>query len=150
MLGRPDRTLGAVMYLPEEVLAVLLPSGHPAPAEVRFVRLLLPVQHDCPPQWLRDRLLRLADLVDTTFAGVSQAEALAAVCERAGLRLVEPGPKLGAGTHTALPADAGNRISEEELGYWDEEMRWSTRCGASMDGAARLDNPGTSYGLDGL
>ena len=32
--------------------------------EVRFVRPLLPVQHDCPEQWLRDRLLRLANLVE--------------------------------------------------------------------------------------
>merc|ERR1719436_958287 len=94
------------MYLPEEVLADWLPnvsssstgaSGEAAapplaPVEVRLLRTLLPVQADCPAQWLRDRLLRLADLVEETFAGspewesAGSPEELHAVLLRAGLR----------------------------------------------------------------
>merc|ERR1719436_1752633 len=98
------------MYLPEEVLADWLPnvsssstgaSGEAAapplaPVEVRLLRTLLPVQADCPAQWLRDRLLRLADLVEEAFGGDGSAaidgsgpEELRAALLRAGLR---PGP----------------------------------------------------------
>lgn len=140
VLGRSDVLFTSVMYLGEETLKELFPEG--SDIEVRFVELLLPVQHDCPPQWLRDRLLRLADLVETKYASVPRGETLGDALIRAGLTFLKP-----SGRETALHADAGNRMSEEELGYWNEEMRLNTRCGALMNGTERLDYP--SYGLDG-
>mmetsp|Transcript_171173 Transcript_171173/g.548688 ORF Transcript_171173/g.548688 Transcript_171173/m.548688 type:complete len:259 (-) Transcript_171173:66-842(-) len=142
ILARPDTKLGALMYLSEETLRELMLEG--AAVEVRFCRFLLPVQHDCPEQWLRDRLLRLANLVEEAYPAPPSApdpppELVRAVLAAAGLAV---GLAVGAAAgdrQTVLPADHGNRVSEEELGYWDEEMRLNTRCAATMDGSARLD-----------
>lgn len=142
VFGRPDKRLESIMFLSEETLAALYPSE----VEVRVISYLLPAQRDCPPQWLRDRLLRLADMVETTY-WVDQplGQALGQALQSAGLRFFDGGQ---AGSH-AIPADAKSRVSADELGYWDEEKRLGNRCAASMDGQGRLDCPDHSYGLDG-
>lgn len=132
IFGRPDNKFQNVMYLPEATLVDLFPEG--CDAEVRFLRFLLPVQHDCPEQWLRDRLLRLAAMLED---GYSDAPSMPAAAVAAALHCA--GLEFGNAEQLALPADHGDRISQEELGYWDEEMKLNTRCGATMDGQNRLD-----------
>lgn len=145
LLGRADPGYKAVMYLPEPTLQQLLPSG--TTAEVCIRRFLMPVQHDCPGQWLRDRLLRLADQVDEAFAPVvdiarDSSHELRNALERSGLKhSTEAVDRNLESTGIALPADHGQRTDEVELGYWGEEMRHNTVCGASMDGERRLDAP---------
>eukprot|EP00747_Dinoflagellata_sp_TGD_P164250 gnl/TRDRNA2_/TRDRNA2_183920_c0_seq1.p1 gnl/TRDRNA2_/TRDRNA2_183920_c0~~gnl/TRDRNA2_/TRDRNA2_183920_c0_seq1.p1 ORF type:complete len:264 (+),score=46.86 gnl/TRDRNA2_/TRDRNA2_183920_c0_seq1:76-867(+) len=153
VLGRANVHMNAVMYLPESTLTVLYPSqGAPSPVQIRFLRLLLPVQHDCPPQWLRDRLLRLADMVDVDFSSTDTSLpgglTLDAALRRAGVLLKNQEN----GDDRAGPADKGDRISGEELGYWDEEMQFGQRCAGSMDGEQkRMDCPEElCQGLDGL
>jgi len=148
VLGRPDQKLNKVMWLPEPTLSALYPLALGSGAgkvEVRFVKALLPVQHDCPEQWLRDRLLRLCDIVDTAFCAADEMQNLTVLdaLQSAGLLLGHDHNALIAG-----PADKGDRICNEELGYWDEEMKLNVRCGASMDGQVRQDFPLYS-GLDG-
>jgi len=138
VLGRPDAKFTALMYLPEDTLVELAPVG--SIVEFRLLRFLLPVQHDCPEQWLRDRLLRLANLVEEAFsvytAPPPPAEEVRAALQGAGLCFgAEPKERAG----PTLPADTGDRVSQEELGYWDEEMRLNTRCAATMDGGSRMD-----------
>lgn len=138
VLARPDLRCTALMYLPEETLETLAPIGQKV--QLRALRPLLPVQHDCPEQWLRDRLLKLADMVEVAFSeghSAPQPEVIREALQSAGLHVVG---KTSAKTELPiLPADAGNRVSEEELGYWNEEMRLNTRCAASMEGESRLD-----------
>jgi hypothetical protein len=123
------------MYLPEDVLQNMFPAT--SSIELSFVRTLAPVQHDCPPQWLRDRLLRLADGVDSSFAPCVEGDRdnsreLQLLLERAGLILVQGDERSKYGF--VPPADAGKRVGEDELGYWNEEMNFTTRCGASIEG----------------
>jgi len=133
IFGRPDLAWSGLMYLPEDVNKRLFTLD--SAVEVRFVKHLGQVQHDCPPQWLRDLLLRLADRVQTAFTGErdSVAELQLAVW-RAGL--VPRNEKVE--QELVAPADRGNRVGEDELGYWNEEMMLNTRCGASAEGG-RLD-----------
>mmetsp|Transcript_94745 Transcript_94745/g.182020 ORF Transcript_94745/g.182020 Transcript_94745/m.182020 type:complete len:253 (-) Transcript_94745:212-970(-) len=128
IFGRSDKSWSSLMYLPEDVLQRLFPTG--STADLRFVKALAPVQHDCPPQWLRDRLLRLADGVETTFACPRDTrQDLQLMLERAGLLLTDSDKAYPVG-----PADEGQRVGEDELGYWNEEMKMNTRCGASIEG----------------
>lgn len=84
---------------------------------------------DCPGQWLRDRLLHLADRLDTLPGGT----ALPAL-QAAGLRF--EGPEV-----SVAHADRGQRISAAELGYWQEEAEKGHRCAGSMENAQRRDVP---------
>jgi len=134
IFGRPDNKWKDAMHTPENVLRELFPDG--SAVEVRFVKALANVQHDCPPQWLRDRLLRLADGVETDFScdfKRDNAEEFRATLELAGL---EPNSD-----HTAdmrvLPADHGDRVGKDELGWWVEEMKLNPRCGASVESDVR-------------
>lgn len=138
IFGRPNKSWNELMYLPEEVLQNLFPAGNTV--ELCFVRVLAPVQHDCPPQWLRDRLLRLADGVNTDFLSTCSKvrdipQELQVMLESAGLQT--GGDKVV--QKIVGPADAGKRVGEDELGYWNEEMALNTRCGATMEGNTRLD-----------
>ncbi|CAE8599913.1 unnamed protein product [Polarella glacialis] len=148
VMARPNSRMDAVMYLPEATLDALFLRTKPGFVEVRLIRELLPVQYDCPAQWLRDRLLRLADMVDTEFEayGQSSPRELEETLKAAGLVLGAAESNSGR-TKPELPADAGNRVSQDELGYWDEEMRLNTRCAAGPPG--RLDGPDSSFVLDG-
>lgn len=148
VFGRPDSHYTAFMYLPENVLQELFPMG--TSAEIRMLKLLMPVQHDCPPQWLRDRLLHLADKVVTAFSDertiISPPSDLQIAFESAGLRLDHPG-----GDPIVGPADKGQRVGKEELGYWNEEMKLNTRCGASPGGdAAQIGLLPSFPGIDGM
>mmetsp|Transcript_10032 Transcript_10032/g.21893 ORF Transcript_10032/g.21893 Transcript_10032/m.21893 type:complete len:256 (-) Transcript_10032:309-1076(-) len=140
ILARPDVKFTSVMYLPEETLQLLFPVRHMA--EARFLKFLRPTQHDCPEQWLRDRLLRLANMVEEDFAplskGLNDVQTRLERHLRASSLSFQSGDAVGRSS-VALPADHGDRISQEELGYWDEEMRLNTRCAASMNGGSRLD-----------
>eukprot|EP00927_Polykrikos_kofoidii_P053905 TRINITY_DN48428_c0_g1_i1.p1 TRINITY_DN48428_c0_g1~~TRINITY_DN48428_c0_g1_i1.p1 ORF type:complete len:257 (+),score=43.07 TRINITY_DN48428_c0_g1_i1:89-859(+) len=138
IFARPDAKFMSVMFLPEHILRELFPTG--TGAEIVFLRRLLPVQHDCPEQWLRDRLLRLANMVEESYANPKLAFApldrIRDALQRAGLRFDANfvGP-----TACVLPADAGDRISDAELGYWKEEAEFNTRCGSMEAGDQRLD-----------
>eukprot|EP00419_Tripos_fusus_P054554 CAMPEP_0172803554 /NCGR_PEP_ID=MMETSP1075-20121228/4582_1 /TAXON_ID=2916 /ORGANISM="Ceratium fusus, Strain PA161109" /LENGTH=250 /DNA_ID=CAMNT_0013641997 /DNA_START=30 /DNA_END=782 /DNA_ORIENTATION=+ len=145
VLGRPDRRLQAVMYLPQETLSALWPcDGSEYGACLRLMKTsLLPQLSDCPGQWLRDRLLKLADMVEVQFkvkAGVASA-ALGAQLEAAGLQLVDSLPE----SMSIGPADKGARIDEQELGYWTEEMDKGHRCAGAMDDSRRQDVPDEIY-----
>jgi len=144
VFGRPDASHVRVMYLPEEVLRELYRAD--SQIEVRLLRPLLPVQHDCPEQWLRDRLLRLADGVEGLYQQDQLSGGLQEKLEAAGLKLSAASTR----TPLAMPADYGDRVSEEERGYWDEEMRLNTRCDATMNGEARLDGPGLLPSFPGI
>jgi len=147
IFGRPDIKWKDAMYMSNEVLGDLFPDR--SAVEVRFVQALAPVQHDCPPQWLRDRLLRLADGVETSLSCDSKrdsAEEFRATIALAGLE-PESGQKSGM---RVLPADHGNRVGKDELGWWEEEMKMNPRCGASMDGAALRSNPGEFESFPGI
>merc|ERR1711965_704106 len=88
IFGRPELTWSELMYLPEEAIRKLYPVD--ASVDVRIVKSLAPVQHDCPPQWLRDRLLRLADGVETDFSCDSKrdnADEFRSMLELAGLEV---------------------------------------------------------------
>eukprot|EP00933_Yihiella_yeosuensis_P005063 TRINITY_DN109486_c0_g1_i1.p1 TRINITY_DN109486_c0_g1~~TRINITY_DN109486_c0_g1_i1.p1 ORF type:complete len:272 (+),score=42.34 TRINITY_DN109486_c0_g1_i1:46-816(+) len=147
VLARPDSKMNAVMYLPEATLNELFPSD--AGVEVRFLRELLPVQRDCPGQWLRDRLLRLADMVETEFEAVPCGyPSLKETLETAGLKIVQEG-HASERQMPVLPADSGDRISPAELGFWNEEMNLNTRCGATVPGEKPIMRPDFSFGLDG-
>jgi hypothetical protein len=133
------------MYLPEDILGKLFPAG--GAAELRFIRSLAPVQHDCPPQWLRDRLLRLADGVDTGYSGTCSSDRdtsleLRRTLELAGLNA--GGEASDSSRHgIVLSADAvGKRMSEDEMGYWKEEAHLNERCGAAMEGDKLASCPG--------
>jgi len=143
VLGRPDRRLQAVMYLPEETLSALWPcDGSERGACIRLLKpLLLPQLSDCPGQWLRDRLLKLADMVEVQFKAGVASVALGKQLELAGLHLVDS----LADSVNIGPADKGARVDEQELGYWTEEMEKGHRCGGSMDGSRRQDIPDDIY-----
>lgn len=138
LLARLDAKFKNVMFLPESTLRELMPMG--SAVEVRFVQRMLPVQHDCPEQWLRDRLLRLANMVEESFVDASREvtarDEIRGALHRAGLRFEV---EAGGGKSCVPPADTGNRVSEEELGFWDEEARLNTRCGTYQSGEERLD-----------
>eukprot|EP00929_Paragymnodinium_shiwhaense_P060366 TRINITY_DN30158_c1_g3_i7.p1 TRINITY_DN30158_c1_g3~~TRINITY_DN30158_c1_g3_i7.p1 ORF type:complete len:281 (-),score=48.87 TRINITY_DN30158_c1_g3_i7:115-957(-) len=155
VLARPDKACSRFTYLPERTLRSLFPvaSGDsPGTCGFRFLRYLKPTQRDCPEQWLRDRLLKLADMVEESVP-VQQAPALSGARVRAalagaGLAIDERSPEAvvfpadfaeeGEGDAEAVPSGKHpSRISEEELGYWNEEMRLGNRCAGSMDGAQR-------------
>lgn len=165
IFGRPDKNWEDVMYLPEEVLENLFPEG--VSVEVQLIRALAPTQHDCPPQWLRDRLLRLADGVDIAFADAKSpiengAVTLRRAIENAGIiasskdhteifarqmsrqisRQVTESAPMNRQTTIVPPADYKDRVGEDELGYWNEEMRLNYRCGALLENNKRLDGPG--------
>lgn len=128
IFGRPELTWSELMYLPEEVIRKLFPAD--ASVDVRIVKSLAPVQHDCPPQWLRDRLLRLADGVESMYSGGNaDLSKLRCTLENAGLRPVQKGEE-----YIVPPADVGKRFGEDELGYWTEEAKLNARCGASKEG----------------
>lgn len=137
VFGRPDGKLASLMYLPESTLREWMPTG--AAVELRFIRNLLPVQHDCPEQWLRDRLLRLANLVEDAYSKSHPrppGDVLHALA-RAGLRLEGEAARC----ETVLPAKLSAAEQEEELGYWHEEAKLNTRCAGTMDDShqSRLD-----------
>mmetsp|Transcript_126483 Transcript_126483/g.282744 ORF Transcript_126483/g.282744 Transcript_126483/m.282744 type:complete len:254 (-) Transcript_126483:95-856(-) len=140
VLGRPSTDLKAAMYLSEATLRALWPCG-PGMAQVRLLQpLLMPQMADCPGQWLRDRLLKLADRLEDQFeASAPSAGAEAALGEAlrvAGLRLGE-----GEGSQIVGPADAGARMDDTELGYWKEEMEHGVHCAGAMEGSVRQDVP---------
>merc|ERR1740121_2742032 len=114
VLARPNNALDTLMYLPEETMRELMPCG--GLLDLRMMQFLLPVQHDCPEQWLRDRLLRLADLVEVAYSEATAEQPgeqeVREALERAGLRLGDFGDGR---SDPALPADTGNRVSQEEL-----------------------------------
>ena len=130
VLARADSLHSAVTYLAEDVLAALFPRGATARIRVLQPRLMKQLA-DCPGQWLRDRLLKLANCVEERhdlaehFAGPRLQREL----ESAGLRFMR-----GAKGETVSHADRGQRISEAELGYWQEEADLGHRCAGSMEG----------------
>lgn len=144
VLARPDRLFDRVMYLPESVLRSLFPEEDGACVEIRVFRTLEPTMQDCPEQWLRDRLLRLADKMETRYEkerhvvfarldgdGVQDPRDWLA---RAGLRPVQDDTAVILdGIGIAPPADADDRVSPGELGYWQEEADLNARCGAGVD-----------------
>lgn len=133
VMGRPDQKLRDLMYLPDSTIQELWPKG-PGATEVRVLEPVLAKQQaDCPEQWLRDRLLKLADMLSEDSRFKASGDLLTSL-ESAGLRMVV-GP-----TETVGPSDSGARIDGEELGYWKEEMDIGHRCGATMDGG-RMDVP---------
>lgn len=145
IFGRPDKHWKEVMYLPEDVLQNLFPPD--SAVELRMIQALAPVQRDCPPQWLRDRLLRLADGVDTNFADAcpglrDNPHELRNVLEQAGLSLTNVGAEM-----IVMPADHGKRVGEEELGYWNEEMKLNTRCGATLEGGRQDGKDAAKIGV---
>jgi len=138
VLARPDARRAEVMYLPDQTLETMLPEG--SAASVRVLEPMLLTQlSDCPGQWLRDRLLKLADIVEERFEALGprfgSAQELEPMLRCAGLRLLDgPAP-------TCAHADQGARVDEQELGYWHEEMDLGHRCAGSMDDGRRLDVP---------
>jgi len=143
--GRPDNKWKDAMHMPENVLRDLFPDG--SAVEVRFVKALAAVQHDCPPQWLRDRLLRLADGVETDFSCDSNrdnAGEFQAMLELAGL---EPNSDHAADMRV-LPADHGDRIGKDELGWWVEEMKLNPRCGATLESDKRDEAMNAASGYE--
>lgn len=139
VLGRPDKQFGAVMYLPEDTLTALWPCSSRC-AHVRLLQPMLLTQlSDCPGQWLRDRLLKLADMLEVRFrtGAFSTPAILSKKLQLAGLRLLDTLPD----SVIVGPADRGARVDEQELGYWKEEMDHGHRCAGSMDGNDRLDIP---------
>ena len=134
VLGRADSKHAAVTYLAEDTLAAFLPlSEGLSEARVRVLQPRLMKQlADCPGQWLRDRLLKLANCVEEAYgAADSEAGASARLREEllsAGLVFVP------AGEEKVSHADKGQRISAAELGYWQEEADIGHRCAGSMDG----------------
>lgn len=133
VMARPDHMHRDLMYLPDATIQALWPLGQAA-TEVQVLEpLLLKQLADCPEQWLRDRLLKLADMLSEDPRFKASGDLLTSL-ESAGLRMID-GPTSGVGPH-----DAGNRIDPEELGYWNEEMDIGHRCGATMDGG-RMDVP---------
>jgi len=146
VFGRPDKAWQEVMYLSEDILKILFQTGDET--AVRVLMPLAPVQHDCPPQWLRDHLLRLADGVNETYAGansLSSSEQLQKALSRAGIA-----PEGFSRQVTMPPADAGDRVGQTELGYWNEEMAVGHRCNEGLGGSERLDGPGILVGNNGL
>ena len=143
VLGRADSQFSAVTYLAEETLATLLPEGLEG-AEICVLQPRLMKQlADCPGQWLRDRLLKLANSVEESYDSQSsgQEEAIAArarlqqMLQLAGLNFVRVAEE------TVSHADRGQRISAAELGYWQEEADIGHRCAGSMDGSFAQTNP---------
>ncbi|CAJ1359236.1 unnamed protein product [Effrenium voratum] len=133
VLARASSNYSAVTYLPEEVLRSLWPTASRARLKVLGPRLMAPLA-DCPGQWLRDRLLKLADrLEDLDPVPRSQSE-LSQELRRAGL-------VFSAKEETVGNADRGKRVSEAELGYWTEEAELGNRCAGSMEGSRRQDVP---------
>ena len=67
-------------------------------------------------RWLRDRLLHLCDRLNASEPppGAAEAAPLRAALQRCGLRP-------GGAEVTVAHADRGKRVSQEELGYWQEE-----------------------------
>jgi len=165
VFGRADVRFSALMFLPEDTLRVLFPNSDDGTGipdldddmnddlnedsaefrkgkdvEVLFLRHLLPVQNDCPPQWLADRLLRLADAADEAFSSAGRVvgglEEIRCRLERAGLEWVAP-------EATKVKVE---KMSEEEMGAWKEEMRSGQVCAAGVEvrpdyeqGAPRFD-----------
>jgi len=138
VLGRANSSFTALTYLPQETLQQRWPLN--SMAEVKVLRpspLMLPLA-DCPGQWLRDRLLHLCDRLEALYGEVGNAPVLE-VSMAPQLRL--------AGLHfegkevMVAPADQGQRVSAEELGYWQEEADKGHRCAGSMEGSERRDVP---------
>ena len=145
VLGRADSHFAAVTYLAEETLASLLPEGLESEgAEIRVLQPRLMKQlADCPGQWLRDRLLKLANCVEESYESQSsgQEEAISAqarlqqMLQSAGLSFVRVAEE------KVSHADKGQRISAAELGYWQEEADIGHRCAGSMDGRFAETSP---------
>ena len=89
-------------------------------------RLIKPLA-DCPGQWLRDRLLLLADQLNSSQGGTV---ALRPALEAAGLSFEGP-------EEAVAHADRGQRVSALELGYWQEEAEKGHRCAGGMEGTRR-------------
>jgi len=139
VLARPDKKFSAVMYLPSQTLQALWPCGALG-AHVRLVEpLLMPQMSDCPGQWLRDRLLKLAYMLEVRFGDgePSRSGPLQEMLQSAGLHMVDA----SADSMFVGPADGGARVDDQELGYWKEEMDHGHKCAGSMDGQGRQDIP---------
>lgn len=133
VMGRPDKKLKDLMYLPDTTIQALWPEGQ-ATAEVRVLEpLLLEQVADCPEPWLRDRLLKLADMLSKDVRFNASGDLLASL-QSAGLQMIA-GPTKSVGA-----ADSGDRVDRMELGYWQEEMDVGHRCDGGMNGG-RLDVP---------
>jgi hypothetical protein len=157
VFGRPDANFSELMYLPEDTLRVLLPvtaleedddcNRHGSDlasneVEVRLIRLLLPVQRDCPPQWLRDRFLRLADIAEETFCKAGEAVGSQPQDLRKALALAGVNPVIGEPQQGLFDGTLFERgVSEDELGYWDEEMRLGAACAAGVEEREEMINP---------
>lgn len=121
IFGRPDKNWKELTFLPEDVLRMLLPEG--TSADVRVISTSS-VHHDLPPQWLRDRVLQLADEVNTTWAGAlsrTSSDDLQEAVEFAGICPVT----VRQTTEVGSPANPG----KEECGDWDEEIQDGIQCG---------------------
>lgn len=136
VLARPDRAFTALTYLPEAVLQQLWPVGTILRVKVLSPAPLMKPLSDCPGQWLRDRLLHLCDRLN---GAVGDAIDAAVAKLRAELRTA--GLRVEGVEETVAHADRGQRVSHEELGYWQEEADKGHRCAGSMEGSRRRDVP---------
>ena len=127
VLARADSRHAAVTYLADETLRRLWPLGEPGHVRVLLPRLMKQLA-DCPGQWLRDRLLKLANCVEERYDSEPGSGSLLEELRSAGLAFVQ------AEDEKVAHADEGQRISAAELGYWQEEADLGHRCAGSMDG----------------
>lgn len=138
VLARPDRAFTALTYLPDAVLQQLWPVETMLRVKVLSPAPLMKPLSDCPGQWLRDRLLHLCDRLNGGD-GAATADAAASAALRAQLRAA--GLRVEGVEETVAHADRGRRVSQEELGYWQEEADKGHRCAGSMEGSQRRDVP---------
>jgi len=125
IFGRPDKNWEELTFLPEDVLQMLLPEG--TSADVRVISTSS-VHTDLPPQWLRDRVLQLADEVNTTWAGTlsrTSPDELQDALEFAGISPVS----VRQATELPQPADVDKQLGDKELGDWDEEIQGGIQGG---------------------
>mmetsp|Transcript_35918 Transcript_35918/g.86467 ORF Transcript_35918/g.86467 Transcript_35918/m.86467 type:complete len:254 (-) Transcript_35918:69-830(-) len=137
VFGRPKRDFSALTLLPEANLLELFPVGKSV--SVKIVELMQEIQADCPPQWLRDLLLNVADSAGSR-AGKSmnlresdRESPSADHCEFVRNLLGLAGVSCsGKEVLVYPPAHQGeSSMSHDELGYWHEEAKMNERCAAS-------------------
>lgn len=139
VLARPDRAFTALTYLPDAILQQLWPVETMLRVKVLSPAPLMKPLSDCPGQWLRDRLLHLCDRLNGGDGADAAASAAASAALRAQLRAA--GLRVEGVEETVRHADRGRRVSQEELGYWQEEADKGHRCAGSMEGSQRRDVP---------
>eukprot|EP00435_Cladocopium_sp_Y103_P073938 s689_g45.t3 len=150
VLARPDLAFTALTYLGDATLQQLWPVETMLRVKVLSPAPLMKPLSDCPGQWLRDRLLHLCDRLNGTVASTASGAAENAL--RGALRAA--GLRVEGAEETVAHADRGQRVSQEELGYWQEEADKGRRniigvqpgsaghrCAGSMEGSQRRDVP---------